>query len=186
MNTVGLKVTRQATVVAHIARAAIETSRELRARGNITIRWTPSHRGVAGNEKADALARQAAAGKLTQADPAYLREASLEHLTRKTTEARSLETSSWIRAHVKRRHRYRPPPGGKMRQEIRGVCGRSWLAATTSFCRDTQQRQPTSREWARHPATSAGGAGLERDRQGCTSLAAAEDGLPRSGSCGAG
>ena len=105
-----------------LARAAIDASRELRSRGSdITIRWTPSHRGVAGNERADALARQAAAGELTQADPAYLREASLAHLTRKTTEARSLETSNWIRTHVKRKHRYRPPPGGKMRQEIRGV-----------------------------------------------------------------
>ena len=53
--------------------------------------------------------------------PDYLREASLAHLTRKITEARSLETSSWIRAHVKRRHRYRPPPGGRMRQELRAV-----------------------------------------------------------------
>ena len=99
-----------------------EASRELKARGNdITVRWTPSHQGVAGNERADALAKQAATGELTQADPAYLREASLAHLTRRVTEARALETSSWIRAHVKRRHRYRPPPGGKMRKDLRGV-----------------------------------------------------------------
>ena len=147
-----------------LARAAIEASQELRARGNdITIRWTPSHRGVAGNEKADALARQAAAGGLRQASPTYLREASLAHLTRKITEARSLETSSWIRAHVKRRHRYRPPPGGKMRQ-----------------------RHPASGEWAKHPVTSAGGAAPARYRQDCTSSAVARGGLPRSRSYGAG
>ena len=105
-----------------LARAAITASQELRARGNdITIRWTPSHRGVVGNERADALARGAAAGELRRVSPDYLREASLAHLTRKITEARSLEASSWIRAHVKRRHRYRPPPGGKIRQELRAT-----------------------------------------------------------------
>ena len=105
-----------------LARAAITAAQELRARGNdITIRWTPSHRGVVGNERADTLAREAAAGELRQATPDYLREASLAHLTRKITEARSLETSSWIRTNVKRRHRYRPPPGGKIRQELRAT-----------------------------------------------------------------
>ena len=105
-----------------LARAAITASQELRARGSdITIRWTPSHRGVAGNERADALAKKGAAGELRWESPDYLREASLAHLTRKITEARSLETSSWIRAHVKRRHRYRPPPGGKIRQELRAA-----------------------------------------------------------------
>ena len=105
-----------------LARAAITASQELRAQGSdITIRWTPSHRGVTGNERADALAKEAAAGELGRVSPDYMREASLAHLTRKITEARSLETSSWIRAHVKRRHRYRPPPGGKMRQELRAA-----------------------------------------------------------------
>ena len=105
-----------------LARAAITAAQELRARGNdITIRWKPSHRGVAGNERADALAREAAAEELRRETPDYLREASLAHLTRKITEARSHETSSWIRASVKRRHRYRPPPGGKIRQELRAA-----------------------------------------------------------------
>ena len=105
-----------------LARAAITAAQELRARGNdITIRWTPSHRGVIGNERADALARRAAAGELKRANPEYLGEASLAHLTRKITEARSLETSSWIRANIKRKHRYCPPPGGKIRQELRAA-----------------------------------------------------------------
>ena len=104
-----------------LARAAIDSSRRLRARNNITVRRTPSHHGVAGNERADSLAKAAASRRRAVADPAYLREASLSHLTRLATEARSLETGRWIREHVKRGHRYRPPPGGRMRKELRGV-----------------------------------------------------------------
>ena len=105
-----------------LARATIEASRRLRARGNdVTIRWTPSHQGVPGNERADTGARAAAAGDRETASPTYLREASLSHLTRLATETRSAETSRWIRERVKRKHRYRPPPGGKMRSELRAV-----------------------------------------------------------------
>ena len=105
-----------------LARATIDASRRLRARGNdVTIRWTPSHQGVVGNERADASARAAAAGDRAVASPAYLREASLSHLTRLATEARSAETSRWIQERVKRKHRYRPHPGGKMRRELRAV-----------------------------------------------------------------
>ena len=105
-----------------LARATIDASRRLRAGDNdITIRWTPSHQGVAGNERADAGARAAAAGDRAAASPVYLREASLSHLTRLATEARSTETGRWIRERVKRKHRYRPPPGGKMRSELRAV-----------------------------------------------------------------
>ena len=55
------------------------------------------------------------------AEPAYLREASLSHLSRLTTKARSMETERWIRARVKRKHQYRPPPRGRMRSELRAV-----------------------------------------------------------------
>ena len=129
-----------------LARKAIEASRELRARNNdITVRWTPSHRGVTGNERADALAKRAAAGGLARVDPAYLREASLAHLTRRTTEARATETSSWIRAHVKRKHRYRPPREARCARSSEG-CERSWLDVTISCFPDTPQRPPISRE----------------------------------------
>ena len=47
-----------------------------------------------------------------------LREASLSHLTRKVTEARSSAMSTWIREHSGRRRRYRPPRGGKMRKAL--------------------------------------------------------------------
>ena len=95
-----------------LARAVVDSPRRLRARGNdIAVRWTPSHQGVDGKERADSLARAAASREQAAADPAYLREASLSHLTRLATEARSLETDRWIREHVRRRYRYRPPPG---------------------------------------------------------------------------
>ena len=105
-----------------MAIGAIEASRNIRSRGSdITIRWTPSHHGVTGNERADILARRAATGELSRADPSHLSEASLAHLTRKTTEARGLRTSRWIREHVGPKHRYRPPPGGRLRSELRVV-----------------------------------------------------------------
>ena len=53
-----------------------------------------------------------------RADPEYLGEASLLHLTRKTTEARSKATREWIRDHVRRERRYRPPPRGKLRKVL--------------------------------------------------------------------
>ena len=90
-----------------------------RSRGNnLTIRWTPAHQGVEGNKQADALAKRAVGEEGDLAGPAYLQEASLSHLTRVPTEARSTSTGEWIRSHVKRRHRYRPPPGGRLRREL--------------------------------------------------------------------
>ena len=169
-----------------LARATIDASRWLRARGNdITIRWTPSHQGVAGNERADVCAGAAAAGNRAVASPAYLREASLSHLTRLATEARSTETSRWIRERAKRKHPYRPPPGGKMRKELREFA-RSVQADFTSCCRDTRQRHHTSRELARSSQTGAGGATRARDSHAITSSAAAADGEQRSTKCGKG
>ena len=88
-----------------LARLTIEASHQLWARGNeVTIRWTPSHQKVAGNERADASAKAAAVGDRATAEPAYLRTASLSHLSRLTTDARRTETERWIRAKVKRKH----------------------------------------------------------------------------------
>ena len=105
-----------------LAVRSIETTRSLTTRGNrVTIRWTPSHAGIPGNERADRMAKRAAEGKEEEACQEYLREASLSHLTRVTTEARSNATAVWIRDHCGRRRRYRPPKGGKMRKEL-GKC----------------------------------------------------------------
>ena len=74
--------------------------------------------GVEGNEHADAMAKRAAEGEEDMAAPEYLREASLSHLTRKTTEARSEATGEWIRSHAKEERRYRPPPRGRLRKVL--------------------------------------------------------------------
>ena len=105
-----------------LAVKAITITETLAARGNtITLRWTPSHAGITGNEQADRIAKQAAERREEKASQEYLREASLSHLTRTTTEARTNATATWIRDHCGRHRRYRPPKGGKMRKEL-GKC----------------------------------------------------------------
>ena len=95
----------------------IATADDLYGQDNtLTILWTPSHEEVEGNEQADGEARLAAEVGRERAEPDYLREASLSHLLRETTEARSRVTSTRIRDHVGRRHRYSPPPGGRIRR----------------------------------------------------------------------
>ena len=96
-------------------------SYELRQRGrSISVRWTPAHRGVEGNEHADALVKRATGGEEERADPDYLGEAmaSLSRLTRETTGARSRTASECIRSHVSRERRHRPLPGGRRRKRL--------------------------------------------------------------------
>ena len=72
-----------------LAKVAIVVIDDLTSRDNVfTIRWTPAHKEDGGNEQADVTARESAEGKRERAEPTYLMEASLSHLTRKTTEAR--------------------------------------------------------------------------------------------------
>ena len=111
------------------ARKAIETARRITSRDNsITLRWIPAHAGVEGYEKADDMAKRAAEEKEERAPTAYLMEASLSHLTRVTTKARSTATVEWIRRHSGQRRRYRPPKGGEMRKALgktrKGVASR--------------------------------------------------------------
>ena len=131
-----------------------------------------------GNEHADALARRAAGGEEELADPAYLQEASLSHLTRVSTEARSTSTGEWIRDHVKRKHRYRPHRGeGFARSSARYE--RSWQAVSTSFSRATRQRPPIYSGLDRPPVTGAGGAVRASDRPATTFSSGADGGPPR-------
>ena len=86
-----------------LTRAVIATVDSLTMQSNtLHIRWTPAHEGAEGNEQADATAKAAAEGEEGRAEPAYLREASLSYLTRKTAEARPEATSEWMRTRVGR------------------------------------------------------------------------------------
>ena len=84
----------------------------------VTIRWTPAHAGVEGNEKADEYAKAAAQGEDDgQAGSELRQEASLAHLRRKATVRRVQTTKDWIRDHVKSIHRYKPLKGKGLRQK---------------------------------------------------------------------
>ena len=73
---------------------AIATAEEITRRGNIlTLRWTPSHEGVIGNEQMNLGAKAAEEGERDTTDRDYLKPASLSHLTRVTTETRTSATS---------------------------------------------------------------------------------------------
>ena len=98
---------------------ATEACDRLTSRGNlVTIRWTPAHQGVDGNETADLYARGRPSA-LHAAEQAYLLETSFAHIMRLTTEARTSGTSSWIASHIRGRWGFRPPRGGRLRQELR-------------------------------------------------------------------
>ena len=102
-------------------------------------------------------------------DRRYLRDASLAHLTRAMTEARTRSTRDWITSHVKSSQQYRPPKGGSIRldlgrerKEIAGRCYQllSGYAATGAYL--AERIVPSSR-------ASAGGAVAERGRPAVTS-----------------
>ena len=92
----------------------------VRARDNeVTIRWAPANHNVSGNERADELAKAAADGSCPDdAVPGEYRwGASISHVTRVATEARSRTAAEWMRDRFGNPARkYRPPPGKGMRR----------------------------------------------------------------------
>lgn len=80
-----------------LAKAMIHFEGVMRKRGcMVTIRRTPANKGVERNEIADTDSKWAAEGYTDPIGKDCLREASLAHLARKSTEARSKSTREWI------------------------------------------------------------------------------------------
>ena len=110
----------------------------LHERGNsLTVRWTPAHAGVEGNERVNEAAKHAAReGGPALTTAFYERPASpiiFEELPRPGPRP----TSSWTWSHVERRHRYRPLPRGQGSQGAsldQNKAGRTFLPALVWSC----------------------------------------------------
>lgn len=103
--------------------AAMEVCGRVFARDNeVTTRWFPANSRVAGNEQADSYAKAAARRTAPHNDDddvpeALLVEASLSHMSRSTTEARSRASAAWIASHIRSQRRYRPSPRRRLRRQ---------------------------------------------------------------------
>jgi hypothetical protein len=75
----------------------------------VTLRWVPGHKGVPGNEQANAIAKRAAKEPPEDAySRQIMRTASLTYLTRKTTETRTRATKEWIETRTAKSKAYIP------------------------------------------------------------------------------
>ena len=110
---------------------------------------------------ADEYAKAVAGGaKPEDAAPDECRwEASLSHMTRVATEARSRTTAQWISSHVGPEQRYSPPPGKGPRENSYDARERQ-PAATSSSSQDTWRLGPPEDKigktdddwcWWKHP-----------------------------------
>ena len=126
-----------------LAKAVIAQASEIHSRGNtLTIRWTPSHTGVEGNDQADIAAKSAAANRQCTIDPIFRNEASLSYLKRVTTETRSKATREWIRTRSRESIGTVLPQMAKCeRNSARHP--RNWQDGITNFCQDMQPQHNT-------------------------------------------
>ncbi len=77
-------------------------ARQLRAYGGeVIVRWIPSYGGVDRNERADKVAKKAAADSKAQ----VARWSSLTHVNKKITDAKNLEVYSWHQSRNEERER---------------------------------------------------------------------------------
>jgi hypothetical protein len=75
----------------------------------VMLRWVPGHKGVPGNEQANAMAKRAAKELPEDAYCRWItRTASLTYLRRKTTETRTKATKEWIETRTAKSKAYIP------------------------------------------------------------------------------
>ena len=125
------------------AHAAHETCRQLQSRGNcLTSRRTPTHEGIEGSEVADVWAKAAAENDSNAVDRAYLRQASLSHLSRKQPRQepqRPRDGSAAMSAVAE----VIGPPEDEGSEPTSGGSARPWPVGTTSCPRAAPPRAPS-------------------------------------------